>query len=158
MFDGVMVEVESTVVTQATIGAISARWWRHSLGVRLQNSCYANTTLPRDVLTAVFDAVTIPANCSSLARTVGVSSEHLSRVMPRALGDALFTPKALLDIAVTMELFVRLGVGTSWVTIARDVQMSVRTLHRALLRTRKRLASTVRDYRALIDAVEIRRR
>lgn len=107
------------------------------------------------VLTSVFDAVAIPENCASLARTVGVSTEHLSRVMPRALGHKLLTPKALLDAAVTMDVFVRLGMGNTSGTIARDLHVSVRTLRRKCLRTSTIFGPDICDYRTLLGSVEI---
>ncbi|MEP6834078.1 MAG: hypothetical protein ABJB74_11815 [Gemmatimonas sp.] len=153
-FDGVIAETSSPSATHLAIGAAAARWWRRELGERLQARCGVKSAVPRDVLSVVFHAASFPVDCASLARMVGVSNEHLSRVMPRVLGDVRFTPKLLLDLAVTMELLVRLGVGCNRRAVASELHVSMRTLHRALLRTNCVWGPGIVDFRALLGAAE----
>jgi len=60
----------------------------------------------------------------------------------------------MLDVAVTMELFVRLGVGQSWLEIAREFHVTRRTLRRTLRRVDVALGGGIRDFRELRGAVE----
>ena len=155
-FDAVVVK-KSSASTQLVIATAVGCWWRRQLGATLRNLGGEKTALSLKVLALIFDSTTIPADCATIARSVDVSSEHLSRVMPRTLGNAWLTPKVLLDFAVTIELFVRLGIGCDWDSVASDLWVSTRTLNRALSRTNVMLGTDVRDFRALIKSIEGRR-
>jgi len=152
-FDAVVVK-ESAAATQLVIATAAARWWRRQLGAALRRLSGEKSALSRNVLSVIFDSTTIPVDCATIARSVHVSCEHLSRVMPQAFGNAWFTPKVLMDFAVTMELFVRLGIGCDWDSVGRDLRVSARTLHRALYRTNDACGPNIIDFRALHRAVE----
>jgi len=62
----------------------------------------------------------------------------------------------MIDVAVSMELLTRLGVGFRWQDIARDLRVSPRTLRRSLQRVGEAFQSEIRDFRALVVAVEAR--
>ena len=55
-----------------------------------------------------------------------------------------------------MELFARLGVGQSWLEVARDFHVTRRTLRRTMQRVNVVLRGEVRDFRRLIVVVHQR--
>jgi len=155
-FDAVVVK-ESPASAQLVTAEEAGRWWRRQLGATLRTLLSGETdALSRNVLSHIFDSTAIPVDCATIARSFDVSSEHLSRVMLRTLGNACFTPKVLLDFAITSDLFVRLGIGCDWDIVGRDLRVSPRTLHRALYRTKAILGADMLDFRTLIKSIERR--
>ena len=70
--------------------------------------------------------------------------------------NASFTPKLLIDVAVTAEALTRLGVGQRWREIASELRVSPRTLHRNLHRIGHEVRAEIRDFRGLVAAIDAR--
>ena len=60
----------------------------------------------------------------------------------------------MLDVAITMELFSRMGVGQSWLEVARDFHVTRRTLRRTMQRVAVALGGDIRDFRGLLAGVK----
>ena len=137
----------------AQIAQAVGGWWRRQLGIQFAAAMRADLPLAVGAVRTIFESKVVPCDTGALARIVGCSREHLARELERSLRGA-FTAKVILDMAITMELFSRMGVGQSWLEVARDFHVTRRTLRRTMQRVAVALGCDIRDFRSLLVAVQ----